>query len=324
MKALISIVIPIYNVEQYLSTCLDSIIDQTYPHLEIILVDDGSTDSCPEICDAYAEKDARIQVIHKENSGLSDARNFGLKCATGEYIAFIDSDDFVSLNFCDRLLNIILRNNAEIAECGFHKFVNESEIIVQKANSISEDLVYQTEEALELLMKGNIQQMACNKLFKTEVISGILFEKNRKHEDEFWTYQIISHAKNIVKSNDVLYFYRQHSHSIMGQKYSLARLDALDALEARMIFMNKNYPKLFPLSFKSFWSASSAHYQNLTQKPSLDPDGSHRKTIVKKVKKYKTEISDQDFKPKDLFWLHFFLFMPNVYAKCRNLVKIGI
>lgn len=324
MKPLISIVIPIYNVEQYLSTCLDSIVHQTYPHLEIVLVDDGSTDSCSEICDAYAEKDGRIKVIHKQNSGLSDARNFGLKCATGEYIALIDSDDFISLNFCDRMLNTILSNNVEIAECGFQRFENEREIFVQKENSISEDLVYQSEEALELLIRGRIKQMACNKLFKTEVIKGILFEKNRKHEDEFWTYQTIANAKNIVKINDMLYFYRQHSQSIMGRGYNLARLDGLDALEARMIFMKINYPKLFPLSFKSFWSASSAHYQNLTQKPTLDPNGLRRKTILKKVKKYKTEISEQDFKRKDLFWLHFFLLMPNVYAKCRNLVKIGI
>lgn len=323
-QPLISIVIPVYNVDKYLSTCLDSVVNQTYPQLEIILVNDGSTDSSPEICDDYAQKDSRIKVVHKENGGLSDARNFGLKNATGEFMALIDSDDAIALSFCEVLLKTALHHDAEIIEGDFVKFENDDEIKLQQDPSIGQELIFETEEALELLIKGEIKQTVWNKLYKKEVIEGVSFEKGRKHEDEFWTYQIIGKAKKIVKITNVLYFYRQRQESIMGQKYSLERLDGLDGLEARMIFMKNKHPKLFSLSFKSFWSASSAHYQNLTKKPKLDPNGFHRKTILNKVKEYKTAISDQDFKPKDLFWLYFFLLMPNGYARLRNYMNIGI
>ncbi|MDQ0478172.1 glycosyltransferase [Chryseobacterium sp. MDT2-18] len=320
----ISVIIPVYNVEKYLSACIESIINQTYRNLEIILVDDGSTDCCPKICDDYAAKDSRIKVRHKENGGLSDARNVGIEVATGEYIAFVDSDDLITLNFCEILLQTALQNRGGIVECSFAKFENEFEINWEQLDSKSIDLVYQTEEALELLIKDTIKQTVWNKLYKKEIIDGVLFEKNRKHEDEFWTYQVIGKAKRIVKNDNVLYFYRQHPESIMGQGYSLQRLDGLDALEERILFMQRNYPQLFHLSFKSFWSASSAHYQNLTQNSNLDQNGLHRKRILRNLKKYKTEISDKDFKLKDLFWLHFFLLMPNIYSKFRNYIKVGV
>jgi glycosyltransferase involved in cell wall biosynthesis len=124
----ISVIIPIYNVEKYLSVCLESVINQTYQNLEIILVDDGSTDACPKICDDYATKDNRIKLIHKKNGGLSDARNIGVKHATGDLISFVDSDDVLSLYFYEKLINILEENDADIVECGFRKFYNEKEL----------------------------------------------------------------------------------------------------------------------------------------------------------------------------------------------------
>ena len=122
MDSLISVIVPIYNVEKYLERCVESIINQTYKNLEIILVDDGSPDNCPQMCDDYAKKDSRIKVVHKKNGGLSDARNAGMKVATGEYVSFIDSDDYISLDFYETLLETIVDNDSDIVECSVVKF----------------------------------------------------------------------------------------------------------------------------------------------------------------------------------------------------------
>ena len=129
MDSLISVIVPIYNVEKYLQKCVDSIINQTYKNLEIILVDDGSPDNCPKMCDDYAEKDSRIKVVHKENGGLSDARNVGMEVATGEYVSFIDSDDYISLDFYETLLETIVDNDSDVVECGVVKFYENEKFI---------------------------------------------------------------------------------------------------------------------------------------------------------------------------------------------------
>ena len=126
MQPLISVIVPIYNVEKYLDRCVGSIINQTYKNLEIILVDDGSPDNCPQMCDDYAKKDSRIKVVHKENGGLSDARNAGMKVATGEYVSFIDSDDYISLDFYETLLETIVDNDSDIVECSVVKFYEDN------------------------------------------------------------------------------------------------------------------------------------------------------------------------------------------------------
>lgn len=320
----ICIIIPIYNVEKYLPQCLDSVLEQTYQNLEIILVNDGSTDSCGEICDGYANKDSRIKVIHKENGGLSDARNAGIKIATGEFIAFIDSDDWISPNFCEILLKTALQNKAEIVECGFAKFENESEINLEKSSEKNEKFVYNTEEAVELLMKENLKQMACNKLFKRDIIKNIFFEKNRKHEDEFWTYQIFGNANQIVKINKVLYFYRQHSQSIMGINYNISRLDGLLALEERIDYVAKNFPDLKNLAIKIFCFASMFHYQKIAKNCKIDFDEKYRREILKNVKKYFPPTSFKIWSIKEIFWINFFKFAPNYCTTFRNALKIGI
>lgn len=320
----ISVIIPIYNVEDYLPQCLDSVLEQTHQNLEIILVNDGSTDSCGEICDGYANKDSRIKVIHKENGGLSDARNAGIKIANGEFIAFIDSDDWISPNFCEILLKTALQNKAEIVECGFAKFENDNEINLEKSSEKSEKFVYNTEEAVELLMKETLKQMACNKLFKRDIIKNIFFEKNRKHEDEFWTYQIFGNANQIVKINKVLYFYRQHSQSIMGINYSISRLDGLLALEKRIHFMAEKFPDSKDLALKIFCFASMYHYQKIAKNPEIDFDEKHRKEILKNVKNYLPANSYKNWSIKEIFWINFFKFVPQYCAKLRNELKIGI
>ena len=324
MESKISLVIPVYNVEKYLDQCLSSVMLQTYQHLEIILVNDGSTDSCAHICNAFAKQDARVTVIHKENGGLSDARNAGLKVATGQFITFVDSDDQLSPDYCRILLEKALVYDADIIECGFKTFSTEK-IIPSDRNDFKSDVaIYSSEEALALLIKSELKQTVWNKLYKKEVISNIPFEKGRKHEDEFWTYQIIAKAKKIVQISDELYFYRQHAESIMGEDYSLKNLDAMDAQVQRLKFIKNKHPDLLQLTLKHFWFAASAHYQNLTKRADLDKRGLERRRISSAVKSYHADFDFKDWEMKGVIWFYFFSLAPGVYAKVRNFLNVGI
>lgn len=243
MNPLISVIVPIYNVEKYLSKCIDSIINQTYKNLEIILVDDGSPDNCPKICDEYEKKDSRIKVIHKENGGLSDARNAGMKIAKGEYISFIDSDDFISENFINILYRNLSVSKCDIAECDIVKFVEDENPVEQLSDK--KPLVVDTEKGLSMLIAENeFHQYVTNKLYKSELIKGIYFEKGKLHEDEFWTYRIFGRARSICKIYDVMYFYFQRQNSIMGVSFNLKRLDSLEAKVQRQKYIDKNYPSV--------------------------------------------------------------------------------
>ena len=189
MQPLISVIVPIYNVEDYLDRCVDSIINQTYKNLEIILVDDGSPDNCPKMCDDYAKIDNRIKVVHKENGGLSDARNAGMKVATGEYVSFIDSDDYVSLDFYETLLQTMIDNDSDIVECGVVKFYENG-----KFDEYSDDQMiknFNTVDGLEgLINENSFHQYVWNKLYKSSIALDIPYEVSKLNEDEFWTYQI--------------------------------------------------------------------------------------------------------------------------------------
>lgn len=320
----ISIIVPIYNVEQYLSACIESVINQTYENLEIILVNDGSTDSCAEICENYSRKDSRIQLIHKENGGLSDARNIGFENSTGNFISFIDSDDIIAPNFCEKMLQIVLKYDADIVECNFMKFDAEEMPSYHFNNEKFLEKTYHTENALQLLMTEQIKQMACNKMFAQKVLQGINFEKNKKHEDEFWTYQVIGNSKGVVKINDVLYFYRQNPTSIMGTNYNISRLDGLLALKERIIYMKNYFPKVENIAIKMFCTGSLWHYQQIEKNKEIDPQKVFRKKIWNDLKAYNKISIYQNWKLKEIFWFQFFINAPNVFAKLRNYINIGI
>lgn len=318
----ISIVIPIYNVEQYLAQCLDSIINQTYQNIEIILVNDGSTDNCPQICEDYAAKDNRIKVIHKENGGLSDARNAGYQLVTGDYLAFVDSDDLVFLDFYGELLKIAIQKNADIVESGILKFTDEKDLQnLQQDNRVKE---FETEKALELLMKEQLKQVVWNKLYKTNIVNNLLFEKGKIHEDEFWTYQIFARAKKIVKTNYPLYFYRQQEESIMAEKYSIRRLSGLEAREQRVEFMQKNFPNLTNLAIRTFWHSAFNNYQAIVRNPSVDVEFIYRKNILEKIRNNVKPKHYADWKTKDVLWLKCFLAAPEWCSKLRNFAGIGV
>ena len=198
----ISVIVPIYNVEQYLRRCIDSIINQTYKNLEIILVDDGSPDNCGQICDDYAKKDTRIKVIHKKNGGLSDARNVGLEVCTGDYISFVDSDDWIELNTYEIMMKSMNEYNADMVVSNIN-YVYKDKV----ESKYSEDKIrcFNKEEAMkELIKDGLVQAVVWNKLYKRVVIDNLRFKVGKLNEDEFFTYKICAKAERIVDRKSVV------------------------------------------------------------------------------------------------------------------------
>lgn len=212
---LISIVVPIYNVEKYLEKCINSIIIQTYKNIEIILVNDGSTDSSGKICDIYLKKDKRIKVVHKKNGGLSDARNVGIENAKGKYIAFIDSDDFIDSDFIEILYNLIIEYNADVSCCKCNVIYkkNKKQQVEEKIN------IFTNYEAInEMLYQGKIDNSACNKLYKLNLFEDIKYPKSKYFEDLDTTYKIFLKSDKIVATNKKLYNYYQRTGSILHKK----------------------------------------------------------------------------------------------------------
>lgn len=228
----VSIIVPVYNVEKYLPDCLDSIINQTYKELEIILINDGSTDTSGQICDEYSWNDERIKVIHQKNSGAANAKNVGLDKAIGDYITFADSDDIVDKNWIETMMNLIIENNADMAECYLDKiYVNGFEKIEE---SVEKYGVFTNTEYLEQYLKRWTSSLFCLKLFKAELTKNIRFRKERRCiDDEFYTYKVVSNAKKIVITDKILYHYRQRrSSAVSSTKNQLQITD--DAIELRI------------------------------------------------------------------------------------------
>lgn len=264
---LISVVVPIYKVEKFLPTCVESIIGQSYRNLELILVDDGSPDSCPSICEKYKQVDSRIKVIHKKNGGLSDARNAGLKIAEGKWITFIDSDDYVGVDFLKELYTVAVLNEADISICDYSTVLDNNG---QETRS-SSVLGLSNVECLESIYHPKIHGMefvAWGKLYKT-----ILFKKNnieypvgKIHEDIFTTYKLIYAASKVIFSNYIGYFYRIRKDSIMTSRFNLKRLAVLDAREeACDFFWKKGEWKVFQLAVNAYFREFVVLYSELSK-----------------------------------------------------------
>ena len=193
----LSIILPIYNVEKYLDRCMKSILKQSFKDYEIILVDDGSPDRCGDICDEYAKKDKRIKVIHKENGGLSDARNSGLDVATGKFVAFIDSDDFIHKDMYMILYNAIIDSKSDISQCKFKYFFKEDELNKNIINDGNYKIYNNIDAIEEVIENKNLNANVWNKLYKKELFNDIRFPKGKIHEDEFVTYKVFYKASSI-------------------------------------------------------------------------------------------------------------------------------
>lgn len=239
----ISIIVPIYKVEKYLKECVDSILSQTYRNFELILVDDGSPDGCPEMCDEYAKQDSRVVVIHKENGGLSDARNAGLDIAKGEYIGFVDSDDYISPIMYETLINRILTDQSDLAVCEYVRVYDSGEEL--KSNNLNQNThnrCYTPNEFIADLFIHNsgAYVVAVNKLYHKNIFRKLRFPVGKQHEDEFIIHRIIAQCKNISYIEDGLYYYFQREGSIMNRTFNVGKLDYGEALIDRYHFTKRN------------------------------------------------------------------------------------
>lgn len=239
--ALVSVIMPVYCVEKYLRQSIDSICKQTYEKLEIILIDDGSPDSCGYICDEYASKDLRIKVIHKENGGLSSARNIGLDTATGEYVVFVDTDDTVHPEFIESLFGLCKLYDCDIAQCDFLAVKENSlELPLNPQQTI---LIKSNRQAIHELCGGKESvkyTVVWNKIYKRELFDNIRFPIGKIHEDEFTTYLVLWKAKKIVVTNQYLYYYLQRTDSITRERFNIRQLDVLEAFKGRVKFLEEN------------------------------------------------------------------------------------
>ncbi len=247
---LISVIVPVYNVEKYLRECIDSILSQTYSSFELILVDDGSGDSSSAICDEYAAIDKRIKVIHKENGGLSSARNAGLAKASGKYICFIDSDDFVTEDYLDKLYNTLIVSGSDVAfsEMESAKTTEHYELVDKWVHK-DDYYILRREDVREIFWDDRTREyvlwvVACNKIFAKDFLRGFIFPEGRLHEDEFMINYIYKHMRKAAFVPYKLYNYRDNSGSITGSlnMYDPRHLDAIDAYSERadMAFEEKD------------------------------------------------------------------------------------
>lgn len=242
MEGLISIIVPVYNVEKYIKTCIESLINQSYKKLEIILVDDGSTDNSGKICDQYAEIDSRIIVIHQKNGGAANAKNAGLKVATGEYLTFADSDDYVELDAYESMVSLLLEHNADVVQCGFRQIYSHR----SEQYTFSGQQQFNEVEYLERYTTHWTCGLLWDKLYRRELFENIYFEEGHVVDDEFFTYQGIMKAKKIVLDSMIVYNYRQRKSSVTGSEKNRLQIiyDKLDYLVKRRENVVKKYPQL--------------------------------------------------------------------------------
>lgn len=239
--SVISIIVPVYNVEKYLDKCVRSILAQTFKDFELILVDDGSTDNSGKMCDEYLKSDKRIKVIHKENGGLSSARNAGIKISAGELIGFIDSDDYIDSDMYELLYNNMMRENADMSICGKYDCYKGKGLKINKACY----KVLDTEEALYSICEDElISPSACNKLYKRELFENISYPEKKAYEDAFVIVDLLLNCKKIVFTSEQKYYYNHREDSITTYSSASNCFDIIEAWQKNYDLINLNYPDM--------------------------------------------------------------------------------
>ena len=249
---MISVIIPIYNVSRYLPQCMKSVLSQSYQDLEIILVDDGSTDDCPKMCDNYKEQDARVRVIHKKNGGLSDARNAGMKIATGEWTCFVDSDDWLDQEAIMKLYQFAIENRCEVVQGNIYYAYDDHLLYRQASKKEQKRTLLSRHEAMrELIINNRVKNFAWGKLYKTNIIRDLEFPIGKYFEDSFWQHHVIDRVQRYGIIDEPLCYYRQRGDSISGMP-SNRRNDFMEGNRERMEFVRNRYPDLFPLMKRKY------------------------------------------------------------------------
>ena len=328
IDGLITIVIPIYNVEEYLEKCVNSVINQTYKNIEIILVDDGSPDNCPRMCDEFAKNDERIKIIHKKNGGLSDARNAGIDIATGKYITFIDSDDYVSDDYVEYMYRLLKENNTKMSTCetqvvNIEQPQNINNIFNENIEVLSKrDLFY------KILFAKKSDVSAYSKLYETELFNDIRYPKGVVYEDTATTYKLIEKCEKIATGNKQNYFYCTRPNSISKMKgFNKNELDYIKNTNEMLEHLRKNYPDLqeainrFDL-YSNFRELRILLFSNPRNKK-------FEKDIFKKIKEKRREVLKYTDTPKrdkfaiilSFFGINVFRIAWYVYSKKTNRIR---
>jgi glycosyltransferase involved in cell wall biosynthesis len=258
----ISIIVPVHNVEVYLEKCVDSILKQAFNDFEVILVDDGSTDRSGEICDSYAKQDERVVVFHQNYNGVSAARNVGVQSARGDYIGFVDSDDYIDQNMYSELYRLCQETDSQIAVCKLGREIDGK--LINKGDKPLQ-LEMDNEEAMRQLFKGILYRFSlCNKLFDKDCFNNVQFPEGRIHEDLSTTYKLFANAKKVVYQNFIGYVYVKRSNSILTSKYDEKRLDSFVAWNEIIDFIKTNYPQLHitVISTFTYWCIDHLNYVN--------------------------------------------------------------
>ncbi len=295
MQPKLSIIVPIYNVGDYLKKCIESVLAQSFSDFELILIDDGSTDQSGEICDAYAETDQRIKVIHKPNEGVSSARNTGIRAANGSYIGFVDPDDWISQEMYQTLYDLLQKTGSDIAICKFKREIDGNIVEPEKIEPIIKELNHI--EALNELFKGQLYRFSlCNKLFKKKCFEKISFPEGRIHEDLSTTYKLFARADKVVYTSYAGYIYVKREGSILNAAYARKRLQAFIGWQEIIEYMEIEYPTLLERVRASFtyWCIDNIHYV-LQQVTDQNQRAEFLESIQGYTRKYKSGIINNKF-----------------------------
>ena len=269
MNPLISIIIPIYKVEKYLRKCIESVINQTYKNLEIILIDDGSPDNCNSICDEYQKIDDRIIVVHQKNRGVSNARNIGLNIASGEYIGFVDGDDYIARDMYETLYNVMQENNAQMSVCNFY-IEKQGEMFIQHKIDNGIKVFNQQEAIREMLLDRIIRGYLWTKLYKKECFHNLRFPEGKNYEDVAISIKVLENIEKVVYINTPKYYYLYRDDSIDREKSKKSITDVLEIAYERYQYVKEKYPGLAKYNIYSFIFRIIGEYYVMKHKWYLD------------------------------------------------------
>lgn len=317
-SAVVSVIVPVYNVRPYLRSCVDSILAQSLTGIEIVLVDDGSTDGSGLICDEYARQNKCIQVIHKDNGGLGSARNAGLDAATGEYVAFVDSDDRIAPEMYQQLLLALRDSKADLSICGYRKVEGHEEQGV--ANTYASETMTGM-QALEKLYTNDYVYftIACNKLFKRSVFDSLRFPQGKLFEDGYAAFRFYFAAQTVVCLPECYYFYLTRSGSITTSLLSIKNLDGLDAEVDSIDFLNEK--DCFDLLAKAQIKYAGAVINNLKRYNLKEKDIRLRFGKIKKdfIRLYPGMMKNQVLSKKEKVLLTCFAISPRL---CKGIITV--
>lgn len=321
-EKLISVIIPIYKVEQYLDECVESIIKQTYKNLEIILVDDGSPDGCPQMCDEWARKDERIRVVHKKNGGLSSARNAGLDVATGEYVSFVDSDDFIALDALQNLHDRFLRSEGiGIVSGMIYRYQDDKTCNFKQAWTLAEEKIIPAKDFLLETMSQKTSYTVWNKLYKREILDGVRFRVGRNNEDTLFMYDLGKRMcgmdVSMVEIPKYVYYYRYREDSICTTSKVPLAIDVLGNLELMMHDCEKSATQLHEVLYEQYAKTLFVFVDSLLLNPVWEP--LYFKKYQAKLRKLPLGFIRKKFPKNDALYVELLKWMPFLRKVIRKM-----